>query len=595
MMWQRGGWTVLTALAVAAVTALLGTFASRVQRDFASMPVLEPATVTTEATPAGPGSVRSDAVASSMRQLATPTPPALRSALPTSSTPIVPRSAVAAPLSAPPPAASAAGTRATAESPLVNSRGPPANVVVPPANDCGVLLRGGATISTHGGLSRPPPAGLVANADGSWPDDKADRNRRLLDCPLDVPPKKRRWLAVPIAARPAARCASATAPLATVALLARPQHALHFLWSVLSVVALQHDAGVDYRSTPAELAVLSYGTVGYWAELADAKTYPHVALLRLLSNVSLGFFRRSWKHYYLVPPDVASTATHDDKGVGASPDEAATSRQLVSHESPFGVAYWRDVAAPVAPSSPAAKPAAAAVLLNGSVRCYGRALVGNVPVVIPPRGSDVRPRHAAEMRRRAIEAFRLPLWPPPPPPTMANSDAEPTGHSEGHGGYVLLVLRHRQRRILNADWVANQLRSAGLRVRNVTWEDVPTLPEMLALAVNAAAMVGVHGNGLAWTLFMPAGARVVELVPDRTSPDGGPAFPLHESPIGRNRPNPANLAELYGQQSLTVSTAFERNKASLAAKPSWKWKTVDLRVTPKAMAEAIAFLKEPRP
>src|SRR5207247_10066129 len=43
-----------------------------------------------------------------------------------------------------------------------------------------------------------------------------------------------------------------------------------------------------------------------------------------------------------------------------------------------------------------------------------------------------------------------------------------------------------------------------------------SLPGALALAIDTAGLVGMHGAGLVHTLFLPAGAGVVELYPAYT-------------------------------------------------------------------------------
>ena len=97
-------------------------------------------------------------------------------------------------------------------------------------------------------------------------------------------------------------------------------------------------------------------------------------------------------------------------------------------------------------------------------------------------------------------------------------EAEAEAEAEEAGARVALVVRRpttTDRRILNDEELTSELAApmarAGLRVRLVDLGALPTRVQ-LALIRRTALLVGAHGAGLLWNLFLPAGAAVLELL-----------------------------------------------------------------------------------
>lgn len=81
--------------------------------------------------------------------------------------------------------------------------------------------------------------------------------------------------------------------------------------------------------------------------------------------------------------------------------------------------------------------------------------------------------------------------------------------------FITLVSREgAQERILaNRAPLVEALRSAGHPTRSVRMEDLG-LEEQLRVAASSKALLGMHGAGLSWTLWLPPGSLLVEFFPD---------------------------------------------------------------------------------
>ena len=252
-------------------------------------------------------------------------------------------------------------------------------------------------------------------------------------------------------AKPMAADYHQCSPLALIAQIERPQHAAHCMWSLVSVLAAQMEAHLDYRTTPAHLTILSYGSFESWADYSNRAKYPHIELLQVLSRAYVTVYRDQNGRRIMIAP------VRGDPG-----------------------AVGRDG--------------------RSTTFCYQIAVLGNVPLRIPRVSvkTELTPKHFIELRRRIIEHFAL---------------TELSDSARKADPYMLLVSRVKRKRrlILNKDELAEAVRRAiGGRVVEVDWEGM-SLREQLQLAINAGGMIGTHGNGMAWAPLMPQGSAMVEL------------------------------------------------------------------------------------
>jgi hypothetical protein len=111
---------------------------------------------------------------------------------------------------------------------------------------------------------------------------------------------------------------------------------------------------------------------------------------------------------------------------------------------------------------------------------------------------------------------------------------------------------------------------AGYRPVVVDWEGMK-LGDQLRLAMNANAIIGVHGNGHVWDCLMPSGGLMIEI-----SSDVGTR---NEVGSGYNRRNVGNLAGLCPIESFSFRVKSIENAHSRVAPPSHVWKEVDLEVS----------------
>jgi hypothetical protein len=167
---------------------------------------------------------------------------------------------------------------------------------------------------------------------------------------------------------------------------------------------------------------------------------------------------------------------------------------ILKHSKPQAAAYWHlwrtladdpaDVyASPDVPSA-----------------CYRRALLGGLP------STDVLPHEAQEFSRVMLKRLRGVRRHIPSCLQLR----------------VVLIQRAVRYRILNLERVVEDISSelqravegASVAVRVVSFENMSVVAQV-DIAANADVLVGVHGNGLSWSVAMPSGSAIVELWPNR--------------------------------------------------------------------------------
>jgi hypothetical protein len=330
----------------------------------------------------------------------------------------------------------------------------------------------------------------------------------------------------------------------------RPQHAAHCMWSIISVLALQMEAGLDYRTTAVHLTIMTYGVFENWSDYLNRKKFPHIELFQILSKRFVGIYRDQNVRRVMVDPqlwDPDTTALVQKTGRPPKGDGPAVAKQELVESSTF---------------------------------CYGSAIVGNIPMRIPRVSvkTELEPKHFIEFRRRLIEYFKLQDWGPTPAEQVI-----PKG-SPFDKPYMLLISRVKQKRrlILNKDDIAAMVQERiGVIVKEIDWEGM-SLRDQLQLAINAVGMIGTHGNGMAWAPFMPQGSAMVEL--------GSKVSKRNEVKVGKNQANSANIAEWCGLKALSIRCDFVENAFSKKTSPTRVWKEVDIRVSKEQLDEIAAFL-----
>lgn len=81
---------------------------------------------------------------------------------------------------------------------------------------------------------------------------------------------------------------------------------------------------------------------------------------------------------------------------------------------------------------------------------------------------------------------------------------------------ITFILRRGNRTIINIDQVQKSLSS--YNISYVYMEDI-SLKEQLSIAANTSIMIGVHGAGLSWCVFMEKNSKLIELYPGNSNTD----------------------------------------------------------------------------
>ena len=80
---------------------------------------------------------------------------------------------------------------------------------------------------------------------------------------------------------------------------------------------------------------------------------------------------------------------------------------------------------------------------------------------------------------------------------------------------VIFILRRGTREITNIDFVKKELNN---EIKYVYLEDI-TIKEQIELYANADIVIGVHGAGLAWCVFMKNDSLLLEMYPGNSNTD----------------------------------------------------------------------------
>ena len=80
---------------------------------------------------------------------------------------------------------------------------------------------------------------------------------------------------------------------------------------------------------------------------------------------------------------------------------------------------------------------------------------------------------------------------------------------------ILFILRRGTREITNIDFVKKELNNY---IKYVYLEDY-SIKEQIQMYANADIVIGVHGAGLAWCVFMKKGSKLVEMYPGNSNTD----------------------------------------------------------------------------
>ena len=81
---------------------------------------------------------------------------------------------------------------------------------------------------------------------------------------------------------------------------------------------------------------------------------------------------------------------------------------------------------------------------------------------------------------------------------------------------ITFILRRGTREITNLDFVKNELRD--MNIRYVYFEDHP-IKKQLEIAANTDILIGMHGAGLAWLIFMKKKSLLIEMYPGNSNTD----------------------------------------------------------------------------
>ena len=81
---------------------------------------------------------------------------------------------------------------------------------------------------------------------------------------------------------------------------------------------------------------------------------------------------------------------------------------------------------------------------------------------------------------------------------------------------ITFILRRGTREITNIDFVKQQL--GNYNINYVYLEDI-SIQEQLSMSANSSIIIGVHGAGLTWSMFMEDNSKLIELYPGKSNTD----------------------------------------------------------------------------
>ncbi|CUG93080.1 Hypothetical protein, putative [Bodo saltans] len=336
----------------------------------------------------------------------------------------------------------------------------------------------------------------------------------------------------------------------SITILERPQHAMQFLFSLFGAVAMQSSFGFDPNTDVAVISIVSYGQFATWEDLWRWDKYPHMELLQLLSKRGVAVVGQ---RHALKDLEVVTGSGTGDALLRGTP----SSRSVVHLTGPW--IKWN-----VSGQGPPPLPCSAKT-----------ALFGGLPARMlhykkrEAHRHAIHPWHFTMFRWRALEHFGI---------------AEVLDPRER---YAIVVARLKQKRrlILNHDTLVKTVASVGVGYRPVVvdWEGMK-LEDQLRLALNANAIIGVHGNGHVWDCLMPSGGLMIEFSSDIGT--------RNEVGSGYNRRNVGNLAGLCPIESYSFRVRGIENAHSKGAPSSHVWKEVDLEVSEQQLQKLAEILLE---
>jgi hypothetical protein len=81
---------------------------------------------------------------------------------------------------------------------------------------------------------------------------------------------------------------------------------------------------------------------------------------------------------------------------------------------------------------------------------------------------------------------------------------------------ITFILRNGSREITNIDYVKDKLQSFNI---NYIYLENHTVQEQLEIIANTDILIGVHGAGLSWCIFMKNGSTLIEMYPGNSNTD----------------------------------------------------------------------------
>ena len=81
---------------------------------------------------------------------------------------------------------------------------------------------------------------------------------------------------------------------------------------------------------------------------------------------------------------------------------------------------------------------------------------------------------------------------------------------------ITFILRNGTREITNIDFVKDKLQSYNI---NYIYLENHTVKEQLEIIANTDILIGVHGAGLSWCIFMKNGSTLIEMYPGNSNTD----------------------------------------------------------------------------
>ncbi len=81
---------------------------------------------------------------------------------------------------------------------------------------------------------------------------------------------------------------------------------------------------------------------------------------------------------------------------------------------------------------------------------------------------------------------------------------------------ITFILRNDSRKITNIDYVKDKLKPYSI---NYIYLENHTIKEQIEIIANTNILIGVHGAGLSWCIFMKNGSKLIEMYPGKSNTD----------------------------------------------------------------------------